>query len=171
MLLLQQKKTSGRFHMTSLLTAFWAGFLRPLLRRPERVQLAALCYRAAGDDAEVLLVTSRDTGRWIIPKGWPIDGKDSGETALQEAWEEAGVREGRAETEAVGTYTYKKRFNSGWSAPVKTIVYPVAVTQLRNAFPEADQRERGWFRPQEAAGLVQEPELKQLLLDFETAAC
>jgi hypothetical protein len=70
----------------------WSELLSPFLRRPKRLQVAALCYKQANDtdDKEILLVTSRDTGRWIIPKGWPIDGKNASEAALQEAWEEAG---------------------------------------------------------------------------------
>ena len=80
--------------MVGFIKKAWSEVLHPMLQRPKRLQVAALCYRRDGDSKEVLLVTSRGTGRWILPKGWPIDGLDAGEAALQEAWEEAGVRKG-----------------------------------------------------------------------------
>ncbi|MFT4916896.1 MAG: 8-oxo-dGTP pyrophosphatase MutT (NUDIX family), partial [Yoonia sp.] len=107
--------------------------------------------------------TSRGTGRWIIPKGWPIRGKNGSQSAMQEAWEEAGVREGTTGTTAIGSYTYDKQQSSGWSFPVETMVYPVAVETLEDEFPEVKHRERKWVSPRDAANLVQEPELKSIL--------
>ena len=144
----------------------WADLVQPMFQRPKKVQVAALCYRETGADKEVLLVTSRDTRRWIIPKGWPINGKDSIGTALQEAWEEAGVREGLGAKTALGSYTYDKSYASGWSEKVETIVYPVAVTDMRDDFPEAEERNRKWVAPQVAANMVSEPELKNILNQF-----
>ena len=71
--------------------------VRLMFRRPERMQCAALCYRFKKKSLqpEMLVITSRDTGRWIIPKGWPMDGKKSHEVAAREAWEEAGVVVGK----------------------------------------------------------------------------
>ena len=152
--------------MKDVLDGLWSNIVQPMLQRPVRVQMAALCYRTHKSGKQVLLVTSRDTGRWIIPKGWPITGKTSSETALQEAWEEAGVRDGKAEPNAIGSYTYDKRFENGSSTKVRTAVYPVAVKTLSDSFPEADERNRKWVSPKEAANLVAEPELKKLLEDF-----
>ncbi|MBT8460755.1 MAG: NUDIX hydrolase [Boseongicola sp.] len=152
--------------MKDVLDGLWSGIVQPMLQRPPRVQMAALCYRTRETGKQVLLITSRDTGRWIIPKGWPITGKTSSETALQEAWEEAGVREGKADANAIGSYTYDKRFENGSSTKVETTVYPVAVETLVDSFPEADERTRKWVSPQEAANLVDEPELKDLLKSF-----
>ena len=149
--------------MTTILNSIWENFLGPLLQRPKRQQVAALCYRGAGDNKEVLLVTSRDTGRWIIPKGWPMRGKDGPGSAMQEAWEEAGVREATSVGDPIGMYTYEKRKDSGWSFPVETMVYPVSVEKLEDKFPEVKERTRKWFSPAEAANLVQEPELKTIL--------
>jgi len=74
----------------------------PLFKRPNALQMAALCHRDTDDGREILLVTSSH-GRWILPKGWPIEGKSGGETALQEAWEEAGVKSGKvAKPKALG---------------------------------------------------------------------
>lgn len=141
----------------------WDGFVRPMLQRPPRLQVAALCYRGVGSGKEVLLVTSRGTGRWIIPKGWPIRGKDASASALQEAWEEAGVRRGRMGPEAIGTYTYEKTRDEGWGVPVEAMVFPVAVEELADEFPESCERERKWVSAGEAANLVDEPELKDIL--------
>lgn len=152
--------------MSTLLSEFWAGFVQPMLQRPKSIQMAALCYKTEASEKKVLLVSSRDTGRWVIPKGWPMAGKSSAETALQEAWEEAGVQAGDVAAQPLGAYTYNKRFESGWSQPVRTLVYPVCVTQLEKPYPESHERTRIWVDPLEAANMVQEPELKQLLVDF-----
>ncbi|TCL08474.1 8-oxo-dGTP pyrophosphatase MutT (NUDIX family) [Shimia isoporae] len=140
--------------------------LVPLLQRPRRLQVAALCMRERGEVREVLLVTSRDTGRWVLPKGWPIRGKDAPGSALQEAWEEAGVREANMNTSPVGSYGYDKRLDSGLALPVEVKVYEAEVTKLMEDFPEAEERTRKWVRPEEAAEMVQEPELQALLRDI-----
>lgn len=148
--------------MNVVLETVWESFLGPLLQRPKRLQVAALCHRGKGDDKEFLLVTSRDTGRWIIPKGWPIRGLKSCEAALREAWEEAGVRNSKATKEPVGAYTYQKRQSAGWDMPVKTLVYSVAVKDLSEDFPEAHQRTRKWVKADAAAEMVNETELKSI---------
>lgn len=148
--------------MNTVLHSVWESVLGPLLQRPKRLQVAALCHRGDGDDREFLLVTSRDTGRWIIPKGWPIRGLKSNEAALQEAWEEAGVRGSKATSDPVGTYTYQKRQSAGWEMPVETLVYGVAVNDLSEDFPEAHERKRKWVKADAAAEMVNESELKSI---------
>ncbi len=149
--------------MTKWLRNIWEEVARPMILRPNRVQVAALCTRGAGSREEVLLITSRDTGRWIIPKGWPIDGLDGAETALQEAWEEAGVRAAGVRKDPVGQFSYNKTLKDGSAQPVRTSVYHVEVTELAEDYPEVDQRTRCWVSPQVAAERVQEPELQDLL--------
>jgi len=148
--------------MNTALQTVWNQFLAPMLQRPKKLQVAALCHRGDGDAREYLLVTSRDTGRWIIPKGWPIRGLKSNEAALQEAWEEAGVRNSRATAEPVGIYTYNKRQSTGLEIPVETLVYAVEVEDLSEKFPEAHQRTRKWVKADEAAEMVNEAELKSI---------
>jgi len=147
------------------LASLWRGMVLPMLRRPRRLQVAALCYRGSGADTEVLLLTSRDTGRWVLPKGWPMGGRDAAGAAGQEAWEEAGVR-GRLGGTPIGSFGYDKRQENGWAIPVEILVYPLEVSELAEEFPEAGQRQRQWFAPQEAARLVQEPGLAALLAGF-----
>ena len=123
------------------------------------VQVGALCLRA---DGCVLLITSRGTRRWIIPKGWEINGLGPARSALQEAWEEAGVQ-GSVEENPVGSYRYEKTFKDGRSLSIGVRVYRVAVAALAEDFREAGQRKRRWFRPAKAARRVAEPELQRLL--------
>lgn len=149
--------------MSNILTQAWEGMIKPILFRPKRVQVAALCFRNHAGKKEVLMVTSRGTGRWILPKGWPIKGKDGAESALQEAWEEAGVKEGHIEGQPIGTFSYEKELKTGLPVPVQTFVYTVEDVQLSDQYPEAHQRQRKWFTPQEAANRVREPELQALL--------
>ncbi|WP_425342943.1 NUDIX hydrolase [Rhizobium etli] len=78
-----------------------------LFRREAIEQFAAICYRKVGDNlVEVLLITSRDSGRWIIPKGWPIAKLAPHQVAEREAWEEAGVK-GKARKRLFGFYTFQ----------------------------------------------------------------
>lgn len=135
----------------------------PLLRRPKRLQVAAICYRADGSDKKVLLITSRDSRRWVVPKGWPMDGYDAPGAAMQEAWEEAGVAEGNINREPVGSYDYDKQLDNGAEVPVETTVFAVEVETLKDEFPEAAERERKWVTPNEAADLVEEPGLQEIL--------
>ncbi|MBK0326508.1 NUDIX hydrolase [Rhodobacteraceae bacterium F11138] len=149
--------------MTNALTRAWTELVRPILQRPKRVQVAALCYRLGDAGKDVLLITSRDTGRWIVPKGWPIDGMDGPQAALQEAWEEAGVSKAEVETRATGQYDYVKGLDNGAEATVETQVYLARVIDMQADFPEAGQRRRKWVSPQEAANMVDEPGLKDIL--------
>jgi len=152
--------------MPNALRRAWKNYVSPLLQRPKRLQVAALCYRTSGCGKKVLLVTSRGTGRWIIPKGWPMEGKNAPEAAMQEAWEEAGVRDGTIDGEAIGHFDYDKELKSGLPVPVETLVYKVEVSEMREDFPEASERERRWVSPEEAANMVREPQLQKLLREM-----
>lgn len=132
-------------------------------RRPPVLQVAALCLKP--ESGRVLLITSRGTGRWIIPKGWPMTGRSAAGAALREAWEEAGVR-GHAQETPIGQYGYNKKQGRGLTIPISVQVYLIRVSRLENDFPEAGERDRAWFTPAEAADLVDEDELKDLLRNF-----
>lgn len=132
-------------------------------------QYAALCYRvSAKGRVQVLLITSRDTGRWVLPKGWPMKGHTAGGCALREAFEEAGVR-GEVSDHCLGFYSYSKVISPTYAPTCVVAVFPVRVTHLLGKFPERDQRERKWFAPEKAAEKVVEPELRAMLLSFSPA--
>lgn len=148
--------------MTNALRKAWEDFVSPMIKRPARVQVAALCSKGDGLEKRVLLITSRDSGRWILPKGWPIDGLDAAHAAKQEAWEEAGVK-GKVSSKPIGKFSYDKQLDTGGVSRCDTSVFEVSVTELSNEFPEASERKRKWFTPKEAANMVQEPELRTIL--------
>jgi 8-oxo-dGTP pyrophosphatase MutT (NUDIX family) len=131
-----------------------------------RTQFAALCFRVVHDKTEILLITSRRSKRWIVPKGWPMDGVTPGEAAMQEAWEEAGVK-GKAYERCLGLYSYNKTVERGVMLPCVAMVYPVRVRSLASEFPEAGQRRRKWYTPKKAAAKISEPELAQILRTFD----
>lgn len=133
-----------------------------------RTQFAALCYRVKGGKVQILLVTSRKTRRWIIPKGWPMDGKTPAASAAQEAWEEAGVV-GKPIDLCLGLYAYNKVLDAdgGDVFPCIAMVYPVKVKRLEQKFPEAGQRKHRWVGRKRAAAMVSEPELARILRDFD----
>lgn len=149
--------------MTDSLKNALASVVGPLLRRPKRFQVAALCYRSDAAGKKVLLISSRDSRRWVVPKGWPMDGYDAPGAAMQEAWEEAGVVEGNINREPVGTYDYDKQLDNGAEVPVETTVFAVEVKRLEKDFPEAAERELKWVAPEEAATMVDEPGLQEIL--------
>jgi len=142
-----------------------------MIRRPPRQQYAALCYRLRKkkqDGVEVLLLTSRDSGRWVIPKGWPMQGKKSHTVAEREAWEEAGVK-GKADRELYGHFRYAKGLDSGLKIPCRVQVHLLEVKDMAKVFPEKGSRRLEWVSCQEAAARVQEPELKELILRLPEA--
>jgi 8-oxo-dGTP pyrophosphatase MutT (NUDIX family) len=133
--------------------------------RKGALQCAALPWRMVDGRPQVLLVTTKHTRRWIIPKGWPEPDRPIHEQAAEEAWEEAGVR-GEVSPREVGAFGYDKVRKSGEVRPLHVRVFPLAVTEIASDWPEASRRERRWFPRAEAAQAVQEPELKTLLAVF-----
>ena len=136
------------------------------VKRKTGIQYAALPYRVAGSKLEILLVTSRRTRRWIVPKGWPVEGLQPAACASVEALEEAGVS-GEVEKTPIGHYRYLKHHKSRPSEPCKVEVYALRVTQQRKSWAEVAERERRWHTVQEAAAAVDEPLLRLLILAFE----
>ena len=127
-------------------------------------QVGALVWRS-GAGVEILLVTSRESRRWIIPKGWPMRGRAPHEAAAQEALEEAGVV-GRIEPIPLGTYPYRKRLDDGSARRCLVTVYPLQAQEERSRWRERGQRKRRWFPAEEAARRVREPELAAIIRDF-----
>jgi two-component system phosphate regulon sensor histidine kinase PhoR len=111
---------------------------------------------------EVLLITSRETRRWVVPRGNPIHGKSPSESAAQEAFEEAGII-GPVEPEPVGRYFYRKRRRNGAVLPAEVQLFRMTVSEERDDWPERAERERRWFPPQEAAAAVAEVELAEMI--------
>ncbi len=130
-------------------------------------QFGILPYRVDPDKGlQFLLITSRDTGRWVIPKGNPMPRMTGHETAATEAWEEAGI-EGTVGENPIGRFHYQKRRRSGAIVPAAVLVYPMAVTRQHHDWPERGERVVRWFEPRRAALAVDEPELKALIAGFE----
>ena len=141
---------------------------RPKDHRPTRVQVGALPYRLVLEaGVEVLLVTSRSTRQWIIPKGWPIKGYKPARTAAREAYEEAGVR-GRIAGRPLGRYVYEKRLEErAASFPCEVQVFPLLVERQLKKWPECKQRTVRWFPALEASALIKDDDLRHLILQLE----
>ena len=133
--------------------------------RSDNRQVAALPWRWTEDGRQILMITSRETRRWVIPKGGRMAGKTDAEAAAVEALEEAGVQ-GEIAKKAYGLFRYAKRLKSGEDQMCVVAVYPLKVLIQLGAWPEAAQRERRWMSIDEAAAAVHEPDLAQLILDF-----
>lgn len=139
---------------------------KPVLKTTE--QVAALPFRKTDvDGVEVLLLTSRETQRFVIPKGWRMKSKKPWQAAAIEARQEAGVK-GIVSSKPVGRYRYWKRM-AGYFRLVEVDVFPLEVTKLSSKWKEKDQRGRRWLSVPDAALLVDEPELITLLHDFESS--
>lgn len=140
--------------------------LRPEPDREPRTQYAALPWRKGADGApEVLLITSRETRRWVIPKGWPMKDREPGAAAATEAFEEAGVV-GEPSRKPLGVYHYDKRLRTGRMQHVRVMVFALEVREEREIWPEMAERDRNWTTPAQAAGMVDEAELQALLSAF-----
>ena len=135
------------------------------LRAPSAKQVAALCWRRAGEGHEVLLVTTRGRGQWMVPKGWPKPDTPDADMAAIEAYEEAGAR-GTLRPDPVGHFHYDKGIGRGTRMGCDAAVFALEVSELDPDFPESGERELGWFSPDEAANRVACPELSALLRKF-----
>lgn len=126
-------------------------------------QCGALCYRVTkSGKLKILMITSRDSGRWLIPKGWPIKRRSMRKVAAQEAFEEAGVK-GRIARKPVGSFRYVKGLGGGRNVLCEVEVYPMKVKRLERRFPERGQRERRWVSAKKAMKLASDPELVPLI--------
>lgn len=134
-------------------------------RKPELQQVAALPWRRSADGRlSILLITTRETGRWIVPRGWPIRGLSLSASAAMEAFEEAGVS-GTVGSEAIGSYTYAKRFPKRVDT-VHVDVFDLLVDTELETWPERGQREQRWLAADEAMALVDEAGLKAVMAAF-----
>ena len=132
---------------------------------PEAQQVAALPWRLHDGRFQILLVTTRETKRWVIPKGWPMAGKTAWEAAAIEAFEEAGVA-GPVEELPCGNFEYRKRRAKSTDLLIRVSVYALEVTDEARRWPEMRERKRQWFTPAEAGNRVGEQGLKQIIAEF-----
>jgi 8-oxo-dGTP pyrophosphatase MutT (NUDIX family) len=130
-----------------------------------RLQVAALPWRKTDDGIEVMLITSRDTGRWVLPKGWPEEDEPLYDAAAREAFEEAGIS-GDIAQKTAGSYFYNKVHSSGAESPCEVRVFPLEVKEVASKWREKGQRKRKWVKPREATRMVNEPDLVKLIARF-----
>lgn len=130
-----------------------------------RRQVGALVWRMEDGVLEVLLITSRDTGRFVIPKGWPMKGMSDAKAAAQEAFEEAGVV-GKIAKKPFSHYRYNKIFGPGFALPCIVDVYAMQLDKKLKRWPEKFERKRYWMPLREAAQSVHEPDLRDLINRF-----
>lgn len=133
-----------------------------------RTQFAALCYRVKKDKLQFCLITSRGSGRWIVPKGWPMDGETPMDAAATEALEEAGLK-GKVKNRPVGVFSYYK-VRSEDELPCIAVVYPLNVKKVLKTWPEKSERERKWVSRKKAAQMVDDPELGDIITRFDPEA-
>jgi 8-oxo-dGTP pyrophosphatase MutT (NUDIX family) len=131
------------------------------------VQSGALPWRMkrSKKKVEVMLVTGRRSGRWMIPKGWPMDGKSLADSAAQEAFEEAGIK-GRIEQTPIGAFRHVKQHLLLGRLEVDILVHTLAVERELGDWPEKGERNRKWFALEDAAARVDSIELKTLIVEF-----
>jgi hypothetical protein len=127
-------------------------------------QVGVLAFRRApGGDVAFMLITSRETRRFTIPKGWQMKGKSDAQAAGKEAMDEAGVT-GRLGRSPIGEYQYWKRLRTAF-VPINVQVFAMEVEKELRNWRERKQRKRAWLTPEQAATLVDEPALSALLLE------
>ncbi len=132
---------------------------------PCRLQVAALPWHEVGGVVEVMLITSRDTGRWVLPKGWPEAREPLCEAAAREADEEAGIS-GRISPVEAGRYFYAKTMSGGHDVPCEVLVFPLLVENMTERWKEKRQRTRCWMTGEKAQSQVAEPDLAEIIGHF-----
>ena len=134
------------------------------------IQYGALPYRiGAGGKIEVLLLTSRGVGRWVIPKGWPMLGRKPRVVALTEARQEAGIK-GIIGRKPIGTYHYTKSMDGTETRLCECVVFLLLVTAESSSWREQAERTRAWFPRDQAAELVNEGALAVMIRTLQHAA-
>ncbi|MGB7204611.1 MAG: NUDIX hydrolase [Anderseniella sp.] len=153
--------------MQQIATKSWIGQVLELFgARVQAIQVSALPCRTRNGLLEVCLVTSRDTGSWIVPKGWPEPKQSHAATAAQEAWEEAGLK-GTIDPQRFGTYKALKGLKDGAKMPVRMDVYLLPDPVQHDDFPEKGQRKIIWMPVEEAISKVRDAGLAQLLKQLQ----
>lgn len=132
---------------------------------PPLQQFAALPYVEHPDGVLVLLISSRDTGRWVIPKGWPKSKLTPPELAALEARQEAGIT-GEIATQPLGSYDYIKRLHLLSWARCRVDVFALHADLQAIDWKEKPDRRQLWCPPRHAAALVREKSLAALLRSF-----
>lgn len=137
-------------------------------RRADRLQVGAVPWRRRADGGiEVLLITSRGTGQWLVPKGGIEAKLGPVASASEEAWEEAGVR-GRIDEQPVGAFTHLKSREGAHPLRCRVTVHRLEVETVARTWPERGQRKRRWFGIGEAMSAVRSPELRVILADLRS---
>lgn len=132
---------------------------------PSRLQVAALPWRRKGGRVQVMLITTRDSGRWILPKGWPEIGEELYTAAAREAHEEAGI-DGTVAASEAGRYFYSKAAAGGDNIRCEVLVFPLEVNDVASKWKEKGQRSRKWMSAAKAAEMISEPDLGPLIVAF-----
>jgi 8-oxo-dGTP pyrophosphatase MutT (NUDIX family) len=145
--------------------AFGGAVKSEVLFREHGNQVAALCWRAGRRGLEVLLITSLNSKRWILPKGWPEADLTGCENAAREAFEEAGVT-GKIAAQPIGHYHYLKEKREGGGMPVSVDVFALCVTRQVDDWPEKAVRTLAWMPLNEAIARVSEPGVRLVLKYF-----
>jgi 8-oxo-dGTP pyrophosphatase MutT (NUDIX family) len=137
--------------------------------RGSNIQYGALPWRRTPEGLRVLLITTRNTRRWIVPKGWPVDGLPPHESAALEAFEEAGVR-GVVGEEMLGSFNHRKQLKTGEVIACRVHVYALEVTESHAEWVEKDDREIQWCSIEEALAQVGDAALRRLIVKFARIA-
>lgn len=130
-----------------------------------RTQFAVIAWQRQGKKLKVCLVTSRRTGRWILPKGWPKRAATPQEAVAIEAWEEAGLK-GKVHPRPLGVFSYLKRRGKS-RLPVIAVLYAMEVTKAHSKWPEKKERRRDWASPKKAAARLSDRQLASMVARFD----
>lgn len=139
--------------------------IRKARKTGKNMQFAALPFRIRKGKPQILLITSRGTQQWIIPKGWPMEGLKPHKAAAQEAWEEAGII-GTISKQSLGQYRYRKTRGPKRGQKVDVMIFALEIEKLAKRYPEEGQRRRKWMSPKKAAKHIQNPELAEIVRGF-----
>ena len=121
-------------------------------------QSGVIPYRVQNGKIEILLITSRDHQKWVVPKGGISNGMSPPASAAKEAWEEAGVI-GRVDANKLGTYKYRKR-----GKIYQVQIYLMPVEMVCEEYPEAGKRQRQWLDFTKVIMLVKQASLQRIIL-------
>lgn len=123
-------------------------------------QSGVIPYRILAGEVEILLITNTGGSHWIVPKGNVETHLTPAQSAVKEAYEEAGII-GIVDSRVIGSFEYVKR-----GAPRIVDLFPMAVADVLKEWPEMASRDRRWVTAEEATFMLRHPHLDRCILDL-----
>jgi 8-oxo-dGTP pyrophosphatase MutT (NUDIX family) len=124
-----------------------------------KLRVGALAVRSHKGRLQVAIVTTRGSGRWIIPKGRRERGMEDHEVAALEAFEEAGVITSHSAHEPLQVCLKGRR-------KTHLMIHVLHIDRLLTRWPERRERHRRLVELEDLRKWIQSRRLRRAVRDL-----